>query len=89
MKTSLNETIEIENLLLQQGDTSDRLVTEAKVLSNSEFKEKVQWQSLAYDLVNLYGRDKLLKEIKVIENRLFSTSKYQSFQNQIYSIFKK
>lgn len=89
MRTSLIETAQIENWLLQDGDLSDRLVIEAKMLSSSEMKEKVQWQSATFDLARLYGRQKLHDEIKAVEQRLFHTSKYRSFQERIRSIFKK
>ena len=87
MRTSLNEIAEIENLLLKFGDPSDRLVTEAKVLSNPSFKDKTLCQSVAYELIQQYGRNKLLDEIKSVEERLFTTSKYRSFQKRIRAIF--
>ncbi|MEP1096075.1 MAG: hypothetical protein ABJG78_13255 [Cyclobacteriaceae bacterium] len=88
MRTSLIEIEQIENLLLRRGDLSNRLVTEAKALSNPELRKKVQLQSTTYDLVNLYGRGKLREEIKAVEHQLFNTSKYRMFQNRIRSLFK-
>lgn len=89
MRTSLIETAQIENWLQHHEDVQNRLVMEAKILSNSKLREKAQWQSVTYELVHLYGQKKLRKEIKVIEHQLFHTSKYRSFQHRIRSIFKR
>ena len=88
MKISLIEIEEIENWLIKRGSIQDRLITEAKMLSSPEFKEKVHWQSTAYDLINRYGREKLHQEIKAVEYELFHSNKYRSFQDRILSIFK-
>lgn len=87
MRTSLNETVEIENWLLQVGDVSDNLITEVKVLTNAELKEKAHWQSTTYELIRLHGKRKLLNEVKLIEHRLFSMPQHRSFQHRILSIF--
>jgi len=89
MRTSLIEIEQIENWLLEQGNVQERLVTEAKVLSNPALQEKVFWQSKSYQLIQLYGREKLLQEIKVVERQLFNSKKHKSFQQRIKSIFKK
>jgi len=87
MRTSLIEIEQIENWLLKRGDIQDRLVTEAKVLSNPALKVTADWQLKTYDLVHLYGRKKLQQEINAVEHQLFHSSKYQSFQHRIQSIF--
>ncbi|MEM7107160.1 MAG: hypothetical protein AAF519_02955 [Bacteroidota bacterium] len=89
MRTSLTEIERIENWLLKRGDVEDRLVTEARVLSGVEWKDKVRWQSTAYDLIQLYGHKKLREEVKSVEHQLFQTSKYRPFQNRIRAIFKR
>ena len=89
MRTSLNEIRELEEWLFKKGDLTDRLMTEAKVLSNPEFQEKVKWQTQSYELVTAYGRQKLQEEIRQVEKQLFSSPKYRSFQDRIRSIFKR
>ncbi|MEO1054982.1 MAG: hypothetical protein AAFX87_30390 [Bacteroidota bacterium] len=89
MRTSLTETEQIEQWLLKRGDTGELLVTEARVLSSPELKEKARWQMATYDLVHLYGREKLRQEIKEVEQQLFHHSRYRSFQQKIRSIFKR
>ena len=89
MRTSLTETAQIENWLFRHGEISERLLIEAKVLSNPEMRRNTQWQYHTYELARLYGQEKLHEEIKVVEHRLFPTSKYRSFQHRIRSIFKR
>lgn len=89
MRTSLNEIRELEDWLLKQGELSDRLVTEAKVLSNPELQENAKWQAQTYDLVAAYGRQKLREEIRQVEKQLIMSPKYRSFQDRIRSIFKR
>ena len=89
MRTSLIEIEQIECWLLKQGDIRDRLLIENKMLSRSEVLEKVSWQAITYDFVHTYGRKKIRDEIKAIEQELFHTPKYYSFQEKIQSIFKQ
>ncbi len=89
MRTSLIETEQIEQWLLKKGNVQDRVVMEARLLSNPALRDKAQWQETAYDLVRQYGREKLLDEIKAVEHTLFNTPKYKSFQDKIRSIFKR
>ena len=88
MRTSLIEIKQIEDLILEKGDYSERLVTEAKVLTSPDAAEKVHWQTKSYELIWIYGREKLRKEIMEVEHLLFKKSKYTFFQNIIRSIFK-
>ncbi len=89
MRTSLNEIRQLDDWLIQKGAPQERLVTEARVLSNPEMKEKAKWQLATYQLVRRYGRDKLRKEIELIEAQLFNHPKHHSFQERIRAMFKK
>lgn len=89
MRTSLTEIKQIEHWLLQKGDAQDRLVTEARALTNSDIYENAQWQAKAYELIQFYGREKLREQIKAVEHQLFNEPKYRSFQERIRSIFKR
>ncbi|MDW7691955.1 hypothetical protein R9C00_15570 [Flammeovirgaceae bacterium SG7u.111] len=88
MKTSLTEVQQIEHWLQQEGDPSERLVTEVQLLLNPQLREKVEWQVRTYRLVQLYGRQKLREEIKAVEHRLFTATKHKTFQERIRTIFK-
>ncbi|MEM7551474.1 MAG: hypothetical protein AAF363_17460 [Bacteroidota bacterium] len=89
MRTSLTETKRIEEYLLELGDVQDRLLTEARILSNPDLAGKAEWQSKSYELIRLYGSNKLRKEISMIEQKLFTDRRYHSFQHKIRAIFKR
>ena len=88
MRTSLIEIERLEDLILNRGDRSERLVTEAKFLIDPDLREMLQLQKKSYELIRLYGRNKLRDEIKEVEHLLFKEPKYKFFQNTIRSIFK-
>ena len=88
MRTSLTEVHYLEPWLLDQGETVDQLMIEAKVLVDPELKEKAKWQAEAYEMIYLHGRDKLKEEIRKIEHQLFHLPKHRTFQERIKSIFK-
>ncbi|WP_020529686.1 hypothetical protein [Flexithrix dorotheae] len=86
MRISLIEAQQLENLLLEEGDPADRLVMEARLQINKELKEKAYWQALTYRILKHYGREKLKREINMVEKKLFTSPKYKSFQDRIFSI---
>ncbi len=88
MRTSLNETEQLENWLFKQGDSQNLLLTEAKTIMQPALLEKAHWQSTSYRLIRQYGREQLTAEIKAVEDELFYSKKYTSFQNRIKSIFR-
>ena len=88
MRTSLIEIKKLEDLILNSGDHSERLVTEAKALIDPDLREMVQLQKKSYELIRLYGRNKLRGEIEEVERLIFREPKFKFFQNTIRSIFK-
>lgn len=88
MRTSLIEIEKIENWLLEKGDIQERLITEARVLSDSAWKDNAHWQSESYDLIGFYGREKLRQEIKEVERQLFYAKEHAFFQKLIHKIFR-
>jgi hypothetical protein len=89
MRTSLIETEQIETHLLQLSNPGDALVFEAKLLLDDELAEKLSWQRSTYNMINLYGRNQLKKEIEVVHQSLFSDARHKSFSEKIRQIFKK
>lgn len=89
MRTSLTETEQLEHYLLKKGAAEEGILLEAKLVLDPELCDKAKWQSHAYELVHLYGREKLLEEIKSVEQMLFEKPKYSAFQRRILSIFKR
>lgn len=89
MRISLNELHQIENYLLKTGDPSDRLLVEAKMNLNHDFNQKILAQKSAYALIRIYGKSRLLNDIKSVENQLFRLPKHKRFSLAIQSLFSK
>lgn len=89
MRTSLIETEQIEAYLLQRSEPGDTLVFEAKLLLDDSLRDKINWQQKTYELVKLYSRNQLKKEIEAAHQTLFTTNQHKSFREKIKQIFKK
>jgi len=89
MRTSLTDTEQIEAHLLQQTSPGDTLVFEARLLLDDELADKLHWQKATYNMVKLYGRKQLKKEIEAVHQTLFNTHKHKSFSEKIKSIFMR
>ena len=87
MRTSLIETGQIEEHLMQQSEPGDSLVFEARLLLEPELHEKMQWQQEAYRMVKLYGRDQLKQEIEAVHQKLFTQAEHLSFSQKIRRLF--
>ncbi len=88
MRISLVEIKELEEWIFKEGDYPNKLITQAKILTTPGMAENENWQRKAYEIIALYGRKKLEKEIMETERMVFSSPKYTSFQRRILSIFK-
>ena len=87
MRTSLIETEQIEAYLMHLSEPGDALVFEAKLLLDTELREKTQWQQEAYRMVKLYGRDQLKQEIEAVHQKLFTQPEHLSFSQKIRRLF--
>ena len=88
MRTSLNETRQIEEFLLGSNHMEEQLLFEAQMTLDPALKEKVSLQRNAYAKVKAYGRKQLRTELDGIETKLFNQPKYAGFRQRIRSIFK-
>jgi hypothetical protein len=88
MKTSLIETQQLEAYLLNQAGEETSLL-EARLLLESELRDKLYWQQKTYGLVHEFGRRKLKAELDTIHQKLFSESNYAGFRQKILSLFSK
>lgn len=88
MRTSLIKIQQLENWLLNQGDLPGRLVTEAELLIDHNLQEDAKWQRRSYELIRMFGQEKLHEEIQAVESSLFEDPKHYTFQSRIRSIFK-
>jgi hypothetical protein len=87
MRTSLIETEQIEAHLLKLSGPGDSLVFEARLLLDAELSEKVAWQEKTYNIVRIYGRDQLRKEIESVYQKLFTQPEHTSFSQKIRRLF--
>lgn len=88
MRTSLIEIREIERWIEGRLDKKERLLFEAKLIVDKNLKTKVDLQKGVFNLVRIYGRERLRDEVKQVEKRLLTNKDNILFQQQIYSIFK-
>ena len=81
------ETEQIEAHLLKLSDPGNSLVFEARLLLDAELNEKVAWQEKTYNIVRIYGRDQLKKEIESVHQKLFTQPEHTSFRQKIRRLF--
>lgn len=84
----MNETQRIERYLHGAMKPEEKLLMDAACLMDSTLYDKVQWQKATYDLIRQYGRQKLKEEIREIQQRVFSESRFSQFRKQLKNIFK-
>jgi hypothetical protein len=87
MRTSLNEIKKIEGYLLGQLHEEESLLLDAQLLLDPDLREKLHWQKRTFDLLKLYGRQKLRAELEAVHHQVMSSN--QGFRNKILSFFKK
>lgn len=85
----MTETERLENWLLKKGAMGERLLTDAQIQLNPSLKENAKWQRFTYKLVQEYGRQELIEEIRSVEEKLFSNRKHKNFRERIRAIFRK
>ncbi|MEQ7799457.1 hypothetical protein ABDJ41_06550 [Pedobacter sp. ASV1-7] len=89
MKTSWNELKLIEDFLLANTNSEDKLLMEAHQILQPHLQESVYWQQKTYRLVETYGREQLRKEIQQVHQNLFTTPEHFSFSERIKRFFSK
>jgi hypothetical protein len=89
MKTSWNDTKQIERYLNNELAIEDHILFEAQLLIDPLLKLNVGLQKSIYTIVKLYGRKKIKTEVEQVHNRLFHDKKNIVFQQHIHHLFKK
>lgn len=87
MKTSLSETIQIENYLQGNLSPENALVFEARLQIEPELKKTVHLQTLVRRFVTLYHRRRLKSEVEAIHARLFRDDRRRDFRARIMNLF--
>lgn len=88
MKTSLNELRSIEAHLLGRESPQERLLVEARLILQPDFRQNLHWQQKTYELARQYGRQQLKKEIEQVHQALFCpATPHPSFRKKILRLF--
>jgi hypothetical protein len=88
MKTSWNETEQIEAYLNGFTNAGDALLFDAKLLLEPQLRDKIVWQQKTYSIIHHYGRKQLLQEIETVHQKLFTRPEHISFRQKIGLLFK-
>jgi hypothetical protein len=88
MRTSLNETRQIDDYLFKYAGAADAFLFEARLILQPELQETMQWQQRTYELIQQYSRRQLKQEIEAVHQHLFSEPEHASFRQRIRSFFK-
>jgi len=89
MRTSLTEMAQIESYLQGKLGIAATLLFEARMLLEPSLSASVQLQKNISEVVTLYGRKQLRKEIQIIDDKLFEAADKIDFRREIDQIFNK
>ena len=85
----MNDTQLIEGYLLGTLTGADRLVLEARLLTDPQLQTRCESQRQTYELVDAYGRKCLEAEIRAVEQRLFTERRFRTFRKHIDQLFNR
>jgi hypothetical protein len=89
MRTSLNETKQIDDYLFKYAGEADALLFEAKLILQPHLQENLLWQKRTYEIIRQYSRRQLKAEIAAVHQRLFNEPEHTSFRRKIMAFFSK
>jgi hypothetical protein len=84
----LNEIRETEQYLKGELHPQDRLVFEARLITEPTLRINTVLQRRVYTLIRLYHRKKLKDSIESMHQRLFEDPAEKSFAEKIHHYFK-
>lgn len=87
MRTSLNDTQQIDDYLLQVAGEADKALFEARLLLQPALRNTLQWQQKTYDIIRQYSRRQLKAEIESVHQLLFNEPEHTSFRQKIMALF--
>jgi hypothetical protein len=87
MRTSLNEIQQIERFLLNQLSGPDKLVFEARVLTNPSLRIKAVIQQKLQLVIKAFHRKQQKQELLAIHHKLFSHPDKVEFQERVLRYF--
>lgn len=84
MRTSLNEIAEIEKYIFRKLPPEEKVLLDARLVVNEDFRMKVFLQDKIYRLLSLFHKKNLKKEAEEVFQTLM---KNPSFQKEVSTIF--
>jgi hypothetical protein len=87
MKTSLTEIKLIEKYLDNRLAVEEKLLVDARLLTDPLFRISFNIQKKIYSLLRFYHRKKLSKQILQTHQHLFSDPTKEEFQKSILQLF--
>lgn len=88
MATSLSNTESIDSYLLNKLDPAERLVVEARILTDPNFARRVESQQTIHGIARYFGRRKLRRQLESIHQALRTNPMKQSFRRSITQLFE-
>lgn len=88
MTTSLNDIARTEKYLQNQLPPEDKLLFEARLLTNPLLRWNVSAQQKVYTLLKLYHRTKIKEQAQTVQQKLFQESQHAAWKEQITQLFK-
>lgn len=83
----MNESRLIEGYIFNTLPPDERLLFEARLITDQTLAGKLHAQKLAYSAIEDYGRNQLREEIRKVGDTLFKASKHNGFRRSIFKIF--
>jgi anti-sigma factor RsiW len=87
MKTSWKKTQTIEQYLSGTLSPTGSLLFRARLLTDPGLQRDVALQQKTYDLVRLYGRQRMRTRLEALHRQLFRDPEKKSFQQQVLQYF--
>lgn len=87
MKTSWNETRQMERYLLKKMSLEESLLYQARLLTNPLLRMQAFYQKKVYTLLHFYHRKKLKEEVNQVHDKLFADVSKTDFQQSILYLF--
>lgn len=89
MKTSGNDTQQIDDYLLRRMDEGEAVLFEARLVLEPGLHQKMHWQKKAHGFIRAYGRKQIKNELRGIEHQLFHHPAHDGFKQKIFRLFKR
>lgn len=85
MKTSLNDVKIIDQYLQDQQSPGDRLITEARLITDAQFREQVSHQRLVLRIIRYFGRKNFKSRLQSVHHRLMMEEDFRKRVSRLFN----